>query len=78
MTLADWCANLDGHWDEAVAEVGVGTARVWRLYMAGSRLGVRAQPRSSCTRCSASGLKANGGSGMPLRPDWEQAASAVR
>ena len=39
MTLAGWCANLDAHWDEAVAEVGEGTARVWRLYMAGSRLG---------------------------------------
>jgi hypothetical protein len=38
-TLAAWCANLDAHWDEAVAEVGQGTARVWRLYMAGSRLG---------------------------------------
>ncbi len=38
-TLAGWCANLDAHWDEAVAEVGEGTARVWRLYMAGSRLG---------------------------------------
>ena len=39
MTLAGWCANLDAHWAEAVAEVGEGTARVWRLYMAGSRLG---------------------------------------
>ena len=38
-TLAAWCANLDAHWDEAVEEVGQGTARVWRLYMAGSRLG---------------------------------------
>ena len=38
-TLAAWCANLDAHWSEAVAEVGQGTARVWRLYMAGSRLG---------------------------------------
>ena len=39
MTLRDWCANLDAHWDAAVAEVGEGTARVWGLYMAGSRLG---------------------------------------
>ena len=39
LTLADWCANLEAHWDEAVAEVGPGTARVWRLYMAASRLG---------------------------------------
>jgi len=39
LTLAGWCANLEAHWDEAVAEVGVGRARVWRLYMAASRLG---------------------------------------
>ena len=39
LTLRDWCANLVEHWDEAVAEVGQGTARVWGLYMAGSRLG---------------------------------------
>ena len=37
-TLAAWGRNLEEHWDEAVAEVGLGTARVWRLYMAGSRL----------------------------------------
>ncbi|MDN5804830.1 MAG: class I SAM-dependent methyltransferase, partial [Microlunatus sp.] len=28
LTLRDWCANLVQHWDEAVAEVGLGTARV--------------------------------------------------
>ena len=39
LTLRDWCANLVEHWDEAVAEVGFGTAKVWGLYMAGSRLG---------------------------------------
>jgi len=39
MTLRDWCANLVAHWDEAVAEVGLPTAKVWGLYMAGSRLG---------------------------------------
>ena len=39
LTLRDWCANLVAHWDEAVAEVGPGTAKVWGLYMAGSRLG---------------------------------------
>ena len=38
-TLAAWCANLVENWDECVAEVGVGTAKVWGLYMAGSRLG---------------------------------------
>jgi cyclopropane-fatty-acyl-phospholipid synthase len=38
-TLRHWVANLDGHWDEAVALVGVARARVWRLYMAASAVG---------------------------------------
>jgi cyclopropane-fatty-acyl-phospholipid synthase len=69
MTLAGWCANLDDHWDEAVAEVGEGTARVWRLYMAGSRLGFE---RNQIQLHQILGVKldANGEAGMPLRPDW--------
>jgi len=39
LTLKFWCENLENHWDEAVAEAGLGTARVWRMYMAASRLG---------------------------------------
>ncbi|WP_433354072.1 class I SAM-dependent methyltransferase [Microtetraspora malaysiensis] len=39
LTLREWCANLDAHWDEAVREVGRGIARVWRLYMAGCVVG---------------------------------------
>ena len=39
LTLRDWCRNLVEHWDEAVDEVGLPTAKVWGLYMAGSRLG---------------------------------------
>jgi cyclopropane-fatty-acyl-phospholipid synthase len=39
LTLTGWCRNLEEHWEEAVAEVGLGRARVWRLYMAASRLG---------------------------------------
>ncbi len=39
LTCAAWGANLDAHWDEAVAEVGPRRARVWRLYLAASRLG---------------------------------------
>ncbi len=72
-TLAAWCANLDAHWDEAVAEVGQGTARVWRLYMAGSRLGFeRNQIQLHQVLCVR--LDAAGDSGMPLRPTWEPAA----
>ena len=70
LTLAGWCANLDAHWDEAVAEVGEGTARVWRLYMAGSRLGFE---RNQVQLHQVLGVRlgADGSSGMPLRPDWE-------
>lgn len=39
LTLKYWCENLENHWDEAVAEAGEGTSRVWRLYMAASRMG---------------------------------------
>ena len=39
LTLMHWSRNLEEHWDEAVAEVGVGKARVWKLYLAASRLG---------------------------------------
>jgi cyclopropane-fatty-acyl-phospholipid synthase len=74
-TLAAWCANLDAHWDEAVEEVGEGTARVWRLYMAGSRLGFE---RNQIQLHQALGVKtgAHGAAGWPLRPDWEPVTAA--
>lgn len=37
-TLAGWCRNLAENWDACVAETDEGTARVWGLYMAGSRI----------------------------------------
>ncbi len=69
-TLAAWCANLEEHWDQAVAEVGEPIARVWRLYMAGSRLGFE---RNVIQLHQVLGVKlADGGtSAMPLRPNWE-------
>ena len=76
-TLAGWCANLDAHWDEAITEVGDGTARVWRLYMAGSRLGFE---RNQIQLHQVLGVKLGTGgvSGMPLRPDWEPSAAGAR
>jgi cyclopropane-fatty-acyl-phospholipid synthase len=73
LTLAAWCANLAEHWEEAVAEVGEAVARVWRLYMAGSRLGFE---RNQIQLHQVLGVKlgAGGQSGMPLRPDWEPPA----
>ncbi|WP_369830551.1 class I SAM-dependent methyltransferase [Mycobacterium sp. 1245111.1] len=38
-TIDAWIDNLENNWDSAVAMVGAETARVWRLYLAGARLG---------------------------------------
>ena len=38
-TLRAWVANLQQHWDVAVADVGLHRARVWQLYMAASANG---------------------------------------
>jgi cyclopropane-fatty-acyl-phospholipid synthase len=65
-TLAAWCANLDTFWDEAVDEVGHGRARVWALYMAGSRLGFE---HNRIQLHQVLGVKTvDGKAGMPLRP----------
>ncbi len=67
-TVTAWSANLDDHWDEAVAEVGEGRARVWRLYLAASRLGFE-QRRIELHQVLA--VRTEGGdAGMPLRPDF--------
>jgi cyclopropane-fatty-acyl-phospholipid synthase len=68
-TLAGWCHNLAQHWDEAVREVGAGRARVWALYMAGSRLGFE---RHTLELHQVLGVTVapDGSNGMPLRPDW--------
>jgi cyclopropane-fatty-acyl-phospholipid synthase len=76
-TLKAWCANLDAHWDEAVEEVGQGTARVWRLYMAGCVLGF---DRNVVQLHQILGVKLakDGTSGMPLRPDWEPSVARAQ
>ncbi len=69
-TLAAWCRNLDDHWTEAVEEVGSGRARVWALYMAGSRLGFA---QNHLQLHQALGVRTEEGeAAMPLRPDWER------
>jgi cyclopropane-fatty-acyl-phospholipid synthase len=66
LTLQAWCDNLDAHWDEAVAEVGLGTARVWALYLAGSRIGFE---QNTIQLHQVLAVKTTDGvSGMPLRP----------
>jgi cyclopropane-fatty-acyl-phospholipid synthase len=69
MTLAGWNRNLVEHWDECVAEVGEGTARVWGLYMAGSRMGFVTN-YIQLHQVLATKTGADGASTFPLRPDW--------
>ena len=57
------------NWDSCVDEVGLGTARVWGLYMAGSRLafernGIQLH-QVLATRNAPQGVN-----GYPLRPNW--------
>jgi len=69
LTLKGWCENLTAHWDECVREVGEGTAKVWGLYMAGSRIGFE---RNEIQLHQVLAVKPgpDGEAGFPLRPDW--------
>lgn len=70
LTLRHWVSNLESHWDEAVADVGLARARIWRLYMAGSALGFE---NGSIRLHQLLGVRldASGASGMPLRSYFE-------
>jgi len=69
MTLAGWCRNLEANWDEAVAEVGEGVARVWGLYMAASRLSFE-RNEIQLHHVLATKTDDEGVSDFPLRPTW--------
>jgi cyclopropane-fatty-acyl-phospholipid synthase len=70
LTLRAWVSNLEASWDEAVAEVGPGRARVWRLYMAASTLNFEAG-RTQVHQVLA--VRSDGGrSELQLRPRFEE------
>lgn len=69
LTLTKWCENLEEHWDEAVEEAGLGTARVWRLYMAASRMGFDLDTIQLHQTLGVK-LGPRGKSGFPLRPSY--------
>jgi cyclopropane-fatty-acyl-phospholipid synthase len=73
LTTAAWAANLDSHWNESVAEVGLAKARTWRLYLAGVRIGF---DRNTVQLHQVLGVRLHddGRADMPLRPDWEPVA----
>ncbi len=66
MTLDCWLDNLEAHWEEAVQEVGLRKARVWRLYLAASKWGF-ARNRIQLHQVLATRTGDDGVSGMPLR-----------
>jgi cyclopropane-fatty-acyl-phospholipid synthase len=70
LTLAAWCRNLVEHWDDCVAEVGEATARVWGLYMAGSRYGFEANV-VQLHQVLAVKPDRRGEAHLPLRPWWD-------
>ncbi len=74
LTLRRWVGNLEDNWDAAVAEVGEGRARVWRLYMAATSvnfaIGSTQVHQVLGVKTPTAGA-AIGHSGLPLRYRWE-------
>jgi cyclopropane-fatty-acyl-phospholipid synthase len=71
LTLRAWVANLERRWDDAVALVGDGRARVWRLYMAASAVGF-ADGGLGLHQVLGVVRAADGTSGMPAtRRSWD-------
>ena len=68
-TCAAWGRNLVANWDDCVAEAGLPTAKVWGLYLAGSRLGFERR-QIELHQVLAVRPDAAGNSHMPLRPTW--------
>jgi cyclopropane-fatty-acyl-phospholipid synthase len=69
ITLRRWVANLEANWDAAVAEVGEGRARVWRLYMAACALGFE-RHSTEVHQVLAVRTRAGYDARLPLRPDF--------
>lgn len=69
LTLKAWCQNLVDNWESCVEEVGLPTARVWGLYMAGSRMAFEVNwlqlHQLLLTKPGPGGEPL-----YPLRPDW--------
>ncbi|HSP60307.1 MAG TPA: class I SAM-dependent methyltransferase [Ornithinimicrobium sp.] len=68
-TCGAWCENLSAHWEECVAEAGLATARVWGLYLAGSRLSFE-RGGIQLHQVLATRTSADGATGYPLRPEF--------
>jgi cyclopropane-fatty-acyl-phospholipid synthase len=69
LTLAAWSDNLVAHWDEAVAEVGHPTAKIWGLYLAACRVGFE-RNNTQLHQILAVKLDDDANAHFPLRPTW--------
>jgi cyclopropane-fatty-acyl-phospholipid synthase len=69
LTLAAWSDNLVAHWDEAVAEVGHATAKIWGLYLAACRVGFE-RNNTQLHQVLAVKLDDDANAHFPLRPTW--------
>ncbi|MGH1492862.1 MAG: class I SAM-dependent methyltransferase [Acidimicrobiales bacterium] len=80
LTLHRWVDNLEANWDAAVAEVGEGRARVWRLYMAATSVnfsvGQTQVHQVLGIKLAKSGAEM-GRSGMALRSHWNHNLSSA-
>ncbi len=80
LTLRRWVDNLEADWDAAVAEVGEGRARVWRLYMAASSVNFaigRTQVHQVLGVKTPQTGASMGRSLVPLRQRWEYDLATV-
>lgn len=70
LTCRAWVRRLEENWEEACRLAGVGRARVWRLYLAGSALAFQTG-RIGVSQLLAVRRDAAGASGVPLtRQAW--------
>lgn len=68
-TCRAWAKNLSATWDDAVREVGLPTAKVWGLYLAGSSLGFKRNV-VQLHQVLGEKLAPDGSGDYPLRPDF--------
>lgn len=70
LTCRAWVRRLEENWEEACRLAGIGRARVWRLYLAGSALAFESG-RIGVSQLLAVRRDAAGSSGLPLtRQAW--------
>ena len=68
-TCAAWCQNLVQRWDACAGEAGEATAKIWGLYLAGSRLGFERR-QIELHQVLAVKPDPSGNASFPLRPTW--------